>query len=134
MQAANGASKGDPMRRLLAGTVGALRARRQLPSRDPRRASSRWLHPGWPDDFLVSVHRGRLVDALMRDEALRKEVRDRLSITAMDDLAGIASAGVAGDAGELLTAAIAAAETRSPCWSRQPRTQIRWWPTQQPHT
>jgi Cft2 family RNA processing exonuclease len=50
------------------------------------------------------------VDALVRDAALRKEVRDRLSITAMADLAGIASDGAPADAVELLQAAIAAAE------------------------
>lgn len=111
MRAVNGASTEDPLRRLLAGTAGALRARRQLPPRDPRRASSRWLRPNWPDDLLLSVHRGRLVDALMHDVALRKEVRNRLSIPAMDDLASIASgSGAPTEVGELLAAAITAAE------------------------
>src|SRR5260370_31497053 len=111
MRAVNGASREDPLRRLLAGTASALRTRGQLASRDPRRASSRWLRPNWPDDLLLSVHRGRLVDALMRDEALRKEVRDRLSIPTMDDLASIASGNPApADVGELLAAAMAAAD------------------------
>ena len=53
MRAVIGASKRDPLSRLLAGTAGALRARQQLPARDPRRASSRWLRPNWPDAFLL---------------------------------------------------------------------------------
>jgi Cft2 family RNA processing exonuclease len=45
----------------------------------------------------------------MHDEALRHEVRERLSIPAVDDMAGIAS-GMPADVDELLMAAIAAAE------------------------
>ena len=110
-----GASKRDPLGRLLAGTAGALRARQQLPARDPRRASSRWLRPNWPDALLLTVHRRRLVEALMRDQALRQEVRDRLRlpvVTALAaDLAGAGSGDrMPEDASELLAAAIAAAD------------------------
>ena len=55
MRKSTDGSTRDPLGRLLAGIAGALRARRQLPSRDPRRASSRWLRPNWPDELLVSA-------------------------------------------------------------------------------
>ena len=115
MQAVTDAGKRDPVNRLLAATAGALRARQQLPRRDPRRASSRWLQPNWPDAFLLRVHRGRLVDALMQDESLRQEVRDRLRLPAVtavgDDLTGPGSGDHAPEvASELLAAAIAAAD------------------------
>jgi Cft2 family RNA processing exonuclease len=115
MRAVIGVSKRDPLGRLLAGTAGALRARQQLPARDPRRASSRWLRPNWPDALLLTVHRRRLVEALMRDQALRQEVRDRLRlpvVTAVGtDLAGPGSGGrMPEEVGELLAAAIAAAD------------------------
>src|SRR5260370_13042536 len=87
MRAVISARKRDPLSRMPAGTAGALRARQQLPARDPRRASSRWLRPNWPDAFLLGVHRRRLVEALTRDEALRQEVRDRLRLTAGTGLA-----------------------------------------------
>ena len=110
-----GGSKRDPLSRLLAGTADALRARQQLPARDPRRASSRWLRPNWPDALLLTVHRRRLVEALMRDEALRQEVRDRLRLPAVtalgSDLAGPGSGDRApAEVAELLAAAIAAAD------------------------
>jgi Cft2 family RNA processing exonuclease len=107
-------SERDPLTRLLAGTAGALRARRHLPTRDPRRASSRWLQPNWPDALLLGVHRGRLVDALMRDEALRREVRDQLRLTAVtglgDELTGSSfSEQTPEDVSEVLAAVLAAA-------------------------
>src|SRR6266496_3662239 len=107
MQTVTGASKRDPLSRLLVGITGALRARQQLPARDPRRASSRWLQPNWPDAFLLRVHRSRLVDALMRDESLRREVHDRLRLPALTavgyDLTGPGSGDHASeDASELL--------------------------------
>ncbi|HET6185539.1 MAG TPA: MBL fold metallo-hydrolase [Trebonia sp.] len=110
-----GASERDPLSRLLAGTAGALRARRQLPARDARRASSRWLQPSWPDAFLLGVHRGRLVDALMRDEALRREVRDGLRLPVITAPGGGLTGQGSGDRtpadiSELLAAAIAAAD------------------------
>lgn len=115
MRAVTGASKRDPLSRLLAGTAGALRARQQLPARDPRRASSRWLRPNWPDALLLSIHRRRLVEALTRDEALRQEVRDRLRLAIATglaaDLAGPGSADrTPEDVGKVLAAAIAAAD------------------------
>jgi len=115
MRAVTGASERDPLSRLLAGTAGALRARRQLPARDPRRASSRWLRQSWPDEFLLGVHRRRLVDALMGDEALRQEVRDRLRLPVITapggGLSGPGSGdGTPADVSELLAAAIAAAD------------------------
>ena len=108
-------SERDPLNRLLTGTAGALRARQRLPARDPRRASSRWLRPNWPEAFLVGVHRRHLVDALIKDDALRQEVRGRLclSVTAAlaDDLAGPSSGDrTPADVCELLAAAIAAAD------------------------
>jgi Cft2 family RNA processing exonuclease len=102
--------KGAPANRLLMGTVAALRARRQLPRRDPRKTSARWLLPNWPDEMVISLHRRRLIEALTRDEALRREVRSMLRIALLDDLGGPGSGERApGDAAELLAAAIAAA-------------------------
>jgi Cft2 family RNA processing exonuclease len=82
VNAAIGDSKQDPLDRLLAATAGALRVRRSLPGRDPRRASSWWLRPNWPVVFIVRFHRGRLIDALIDDQALRQEVRDQLRLPA----------------------------------------------------
>ena len=115
MRAVIDTSKRDPLSRLLAGTAGALRARQQLPASDPRRASSRWLRPNWPDAFLLSIHRRRLVEALTQDEALRQEVRERLRLAAdtelATDLAGPGSGDrTPEDAGKLIAAAIAAAD------------------------
>src|SRR6266568_2905894 len=70
----------DPLSRLLIGTANALRARRGLPRRDPRRTGSLWVRPNWPDALLLGVHRNRLVEALMQDAALREEVRDLLRL------------------------------------------------------
>src|SRR5258708_6427311 len=119
MRAVIGASKRDPLSRLLAATAGALRARQRLPARDPRRASSRWLRPNWPDAFLLSVHRRRLVDALMQDEALRQEVRDRLPLSVITALGGDLTGPGSGDrtppdVSELLAAAVAAAVAPAP--------------------
>lgn len=110
-----GASQRDRLSHLLAGTAGALRARQQLPARDPRKASSRWLRPNWPDEFLFGVHRRRLVDALMKDDALRQEVRDRLRLSVITALGGDLTAPGSGNrtaagVGDMLAAAIAAAD------------------------
>jgi Cft2 family RNA processing exonuclease len=115
VRAVIGTSKQEPLNRLLAATAGALRARQQLPARDPRRASSSWLRPNWPDAFLLRIHRRHLVDALMRDKALREEVRDRLRLPVIGAPGGdLTRPGLHGrkseDAGELLAAAIAAAD------------------------
>jgi hypothetical protein len=88
MQRVRGDSRRDPVRRVLVGTANALRARRQLPARDPRRASARWLRPNWPDALLLDIHRDRLIDALMRDKALRQEVRAQLRIPPTPTLGG----------------------------------------------
>jgi Cft2 family RNA processing exonuclease len=109
-------SKEDPLSRLLIGIAGALRARQQLPARDPRRATSRWLRPNWPDALLLAVHRRRLIDALLQDEALRQEVRSRLRLPAIttlgSDLTGPPGSGdrAPAEVAELLAAAIAAAD------------------------
>lgn len=115
MQAPIGDGKQDPVNRLLAATVEALRARQRLPGRDPRRATSRWLRQSWPDAFIVGVHRGRLIDALMGDQALRGEVRDRLRLPVAgalgSDLTGLGSGELAsGDVSKLFAGAIAAAD------------------------
>lgn len=106
----------EPLRRLLTATAAALRTRQQLPSRDSRKASSRWLRPNWPDAFVLSVHRLRLVAALMDDENLRQEVRDRLHLTGTVELdSELSGSGkrTSADRGALLAAAIAAADDPS---------------------
>lgn len=114
MRAANSASPQDPLRRLLTATAFALRVRRQLPVNDPRRASSQWLRPNWPDEFIFRFHREHLVDALLEDAALRQEVRDLLQLTAANPL-GSDLLSTAGDRSpenlsELVAAAISAAD------------------------
>lgn len=110
MRAATSADKQDPLHRVLAGTADALRARQQLPARDPRKQSSRWLRPNWPDGFLVRVHRQHLVDILVQDSALRHEVRDRLRLPVpAGDLAG-SGGRTPEEVTELLAAVIAAAD------------------------
>jgi hypothetical protein len=110
MRTVNASNKKDPASHLLAGIVAALRARRQLPRRDPRKGSARWLLPNWPDEMVVSLHRGRLIEALMQDEALRREVRGKLQIGSLDDLTGPGTARTgAAEVAEVLEAAINAA-------------------------
>jgi Cft2 family RNA processing exonuclease len=115
MQRAVRSGRRDPLSRLLVGTANALRARRRLPTRDPRRASSLWLRPNWPDALLLGVHRDRLVDALMQDEVLRQEVRDQLHLRALPALGGELSGLGPGDrtraeTSDRLAAAVAAAD------------------------
>jgi Cft2 family RNA processing exonuclease len=106
-----GYKEGDPLRRVLTGTVTALRARQHLPRRDHRRAESLWVRPNWPDALLLSIHRNRLIGALAQDEALRGEVRDVLGLPDTPELATLrARIGEEGEpstsADELLTAAM----------------------------
>jgi len=39
-----------------------------------------WVRQNWPDAFLLSIHRNRLVEALANDKTLRSEVRDVLRL------------------------------------------------------
>lgn len=81
--------EGDPLRRVLTGTVTALRERQHLPRRDQRRAGAMWLRPNWPDALLLSIHRNRLVEALAQDVALRREVRDLLKLADVPAVEGL---------------------------------------------
>lgn len=101
----------DPLDGLLIGTARALRARRELPRRDPRRASALWVRPNWPDALLLRVHRGHLVDSLVQDVALREEVKDllRLPTGAEASSQPVADDGTYADVSDRLAAAMAAA-------------------------
>jgi hypothetical protein len=73
------------------------------------------VQPNWPDEFLLHMHRSRLVDVLVGDQALRQEVRDRLRMPVSTALgAELARSGSRDctpvDVGQVLAAAIAAAD------------------------
>lgn len=75
-----------PDRRVLHATVTALKTRRGLPIRDPRRVSASWLRPNWPFAFVMNAHRDRVVQLLVDDADLRAEVRTLLGAGLLDDV------------------------------------------------